>query len=77
MEPEISGYFLNFFKLKELCKFNNCLHKEEPKCAVKEVEKDEIAWSRYNSYLKLLEGMMKLSSTFIMRIEQLVNENRK
>jgi ribosome biogenesis GTPase len=26
---------------------------------VKEAEKDEIAWSRYNSYLKLLEGMMK------------------
>jgi ribosome biogenesis GTPase len=34
MEPaEISGYFLNF-KLKS--SFNNCLHKEEPKCAVKE-----------------------------------------
>jgi putative ribosome biogenesis GTPase RsgA len=30
MEPgEISGYFPEFFKLKEQCKFNNCLHKEE------------------------------------------------
>lgn len=58
MEPyEISGYFPEFFKLKDQCKFNNCLHKEEPKCAVKEaLEKDEIAWSRYNSYLKILEG---------------------
>lgn len=54
---EISGYFPEFFKLKEQCKFNNCLHKEEPKCAVKEaLERDEIAWSRYNSYLKILEG---------------------
>lgn len=54
---EISGYFPEFFKLKEQCKFNNCLHKEEPKCAIKQaLEKDEIAWSRYNSYLKLLEG---------------------
>ncbi|OCB75147.1 ribosome small subunit-dependent GTPase A [Flavobacterium crassostreae] len=58
MEPaEISGYFPEFFKLKDHCKFNNCLHKEEPKCAVKAaLEKDEIAWSRYNSYLKILEG---------------------
>ncbi len=58
MEPaEISGYFPEFFKLKEQCKFNNCLHKEEPHCAIKKaLENDEIAWSRYNSYLKILEG---------------------
>jgi len=58
MEPtEIGGYFPEFFKLKDQCKFNNCLHKEEPHCAIKAaLEKDEIAWSRYNSYLKILEG---------------------
>ncbi len=58
MEPsEISGYFPEFFRLKDQCKFNNCLHKEEPHCAIKAaLEKDEIAWSRYNSYLKILEG---------------------
>ena len=58
MEPaEISGYFPEFFKLKDQCKFNNCLHKEEPHCAIKKaLENDEIAWSRYNSYLKILEG---------------------
>lgn len=56
-KEEISGYFPEFFKLKDKCKFNNCLHKEEPKCAIKEaLEKEEISWSRYNSYLKLLEG---------------------
>lgn len=56
-KEEISDYFPEFFKLKDKCKFNNCLHKEEPKCAVKEaLEKEEIAWSRYNSYLKILEG---------------------
>jgi ribosome biogenesis GTPase len=33
------------------------LHKEEPHCAVKKaLEADKIAWSRYNSYLKILEG---------------------
>lgn len=58
LEPaEISGYFPEFFKLKDQCKFNNCLHKEEPNCAVKKaLEDNKIAWSRYNSYLKILEG---------------------
>lgn len=56
-KEEISDYFPEFFKLKNKCKFNNCLHKEEPKCAVKDaLENEEISWSRYNSYLKLLEG---------------------
>ena len=54
---EIGDYFPEFFELKEHCKFNNCLHKDEPNCAVKgALEKDEIAWSRYQSYLKILEG---------------------
>lgn len=54
---EISDYFPEFFKLKDQCKFNNCLHKEEPHCAIKTaLEEDKIAWSRYNSYLKILEG---------------------
>jgi ribosome biogenesis GTPase len=56
-KEEISGFFPEFFKLKDQCKFNNCLHKEEPDCAIKDaLEKDQIAWSRYNSYLKILEG---------------------
>ena len=54
---EISGYFAEFFKLKDKCNFNNCLHKDEPHCAIKAaLDKDEIAWSRYNSYLKILGG---------------------
>jgi ribosome biogenesis GTPase len=56
-KEEISDYFPEFFKLKDKCKFNNCIHKDEPKCAIKDaLEKEEISWSRYNSYLKLLEG---------------------
>lgn len=58
MEPEeISDYFPEFFKLKQFCKFNNCLHLEEPKCAVKAaLDKDEIFHSRYRSYLQILQG---------------------
>ncbi|MEZ4792693.1 MAG: ribosome small subunit-dependent GTPase A [Gelidibacter sp.] len=54
---EIGDYFPEFFALKQDCKFNNCLHVEEPKCAVKEaLEHDEVAYSRYRSYLQILEG---------------------
>ncbi len=58
IEPnELSGYFPEFFELQHNCKFNNCLHKEEPKCAVKDaLEEGTIAWSRYKSYLQILEG---------------------
>lgn len=53
---ELGDYFPEFFKLKEYCKFNNCLHIEEPKCAVKKaLENEELAWSRYKSYLQILE----------------------
>ncbi len=53
---EIGNYLPEFFKLKEECKFHNCIHLNEPNCAVKEaVVKDEIAESRYLSYLSMLE----------------------
>ncbi len=56
-KDELGDYFPEFFALKDQCKFNNCLHKDEPHCAVKEaLDNDEIAWSRYRSYLQLLEG---------------------
>lgn len=56
-KDELGDYFPEFFALKEQCKFNNCLHKDEPHCAVKDaLEEDEIAWSRYRSYLQMLEG---------------------
>jgi len=54
---ELGGYFPEFFEHKQNCKFNNCLHVEEPKCAVKEaLDSDEIAWSRYKSYLQIMQG---------------------
>ena len=56
-KEEVGDYFPEFFKLKQYCKFNNCLHIKEPKCAIKSaLEKGEIAYSRYRSYLQILEG---------------------
>jgi ribosome biogenesis GTPase len=54
---EIGDYFPEFFALKSECKFNNCLHLDEPKCAVKEaLENDEVAASRYRSYVQMVTG---------------------
>lgn len=56
-KEEIGNYFPEFFALKDQCKFNNCLHKDEPHCAVKDaLDEDKIAWSRYRSYIQMLEG---------------------
>lgn len=54
---ELGDYFPEFFALKQDCKFNNCIHVNEPKCAVKNaLEKETVSWSRYKSYLQILEG---------------------
>ncbi|MFY0603038.1 MAG: ribosome small subunit-dependent GTPase A [Flavobacteriaceae bacterium] len=56
-KDELGDYFPEFFELKSGCKFNNCVHIKEPDCAVKEaLEEEEISWSRYKSYLQILEG---------------------
>ncbi|WP_416444442.1 ribosome small subunit-dependent GTPase A [Leeuwenhoekiella sp. A16] len=56
-KEELGDYFPEFFALKENCKFNNCLHLEEPHCAVKDaLENDQLFWSRYKSYVQILEG---------------------
>ncbi len=53
---ELGDYFPEFFQLKPNCKFNNCIHVNEPKCAVKDaLEKGEISSSRYKNYLSMLD----------------------
>ncbi|WNH11018.1 ribosome small subunit-dependent GTPase A [Thalassobellus suaedae] len=56
-KEEVGDYFPEFFALKQNCKFNNCLHIKEPKCAVKEaLDNGDIEFSRYRSYLQIIEG---------------------
>lgn len=56
-KEEISDYFPEMRALKGQCKFNNCLHLNEPGCSViKAVEQGKIAASRYNSYLSIMMG---------------------
>lgn len=56
-KEELGDYFPEFFERKQDCKFNNCLHLDEPYCAVKNALEDgDIPWSRYKSYLQILKG---------------------
>lgn len=49
-------YFPEFFKISKYCKYYNCIHVNEPDCAVIDaLEKGGISLSRYKSYLSLLE----------------------
>ena len=53
---ELSDYFLEFLALKGKCKFHNCIHINEPDCAIKKaLERGDIAKSRYKNYLNMLE----------------------
>ncbi|MDV2458557.1 ribosome small subunit-dependent GTPase A [Elizabethkingia anophelis] len=55
-KEEIQHYFPEIFSISENCKFNNCLHINEPKCAVLDaLEHEEILESRYATYIKLME----------------------
>lgn len=56
-KEELGDYFPEIFRIKDQCKFNNCLHLEEPGCAVKvAVEAGELAYTRYDSYVNFVNG---------------------
>lgn len=53
---ELGDFFPEFFIAKQQCKFNNCLHLDEPDCNVKKkIKEGEIYESRYNTYLDMLK----------------------
>jgi ribosome biogenesis GTPase len=56
-KEELAHFFPEFRELLGQCKFHNCLHINEPKCAVKDgVENGELYISRYMSYLSMYEN---------------------
>ncbi len=55
---ELSHYFPEMRKVLEGCQFNNCLHLNEPDCAVKQAVCDGVIdEKRYLSYLNLLDSI--------------------
>jgi len=61
-KQEISHYFPEMRDRLNNCQFNNCLHYNEPGCAIKEaVEKGDIHEDRYISYLGIMESIEEKS----------------
>ena len=55
-DKELCRYFPEMMRLSPECRFYNCTHTHEPGCAVQEaVKQGRVAWSRYESYLKILD----------------------
>ena len=55
---ELAHYFPEMRRLMSECQFNNCVHINEPGCAIKEaVNSNEISADRYVSYLSILDTM--------------------
>ncbi len=57
-KEELSGYFPEMRQRLNDCQFNNCLHINEPGCAIKDaVVSGEIHEDRYVSYYNILESI--------------------
>jgi ribosome biogenesis GTPase len=56
LEPmDVAHNFREFFDVSSRCRFPNCLHRDEPSCAVKSaIEQGKISIFRYEHYLQIL-----------------------
>ncbi len=53
---ELQSLFPEFRRRQGECKYANCMHLMEPECAIKQAMEDgEIAKTRYNSYILMME----------------------
>ena len=59
IEPELLSHYLPEMRvLLNDCRFNNCVHIEEPGCAVKKaVEENKISYERYANYLNIFDSL--------------------
>lgn len=57
-EEELKGYFPEFRKYEDYCRFQGCRHIHEPDCGVKEaLSRQEISSLRYEDYLELYQEL--------------------
>ena len=55
---ELKNHFVEFLDYADQCYFHNCLHINEPKCAVLDaVDDDLIYYDRYDAYLRIYEDL--------------------
>ncbi len=54
-QQDLTAFYPDFLKFSSQCRFNSCLHKSEPACAVREAAQGgEIDFERYERYLQIL-----------------------
>ncbi|HDO26897.1 MAG TPA: ribosome small subunit-dependent GTPase A [Bacteroidetes bacterium] len=65
-KSELGQRFPEFRERMHKCRFNNCLHVDEPGCAIIDaLEKGEISPFRYENYLKMLSDCLTINDTFM------------
>lgn len=59
LDRNIDEFFVskNYFNINLNCRFNNCLHLNEPNCSVK--ENDEVSTEEYEDYLYIIEEIKR------------------
>ena len=63
---ELANYFLDFIPYLGSCRFNDCIHQNEPGCAIKQaVEKGEIPQVRYENYLQIMEMIQERKERYL------------
>lgn len=61
----IKDYFVDFFALSHMCKFNQCSHVHEPKCEViKRVKNGQILQERYDDYLHIFQEVKAIKPRY-------------
>lgn len=62
---EVAQYFIEFKELAHKCKFSDCLHINEPNCAIKEaVNIGEISEERFFNYLNIIDSIDAMKKTY-------------
>lgn len=57
---DVKNYFTEFNEYSSQCKFRNCMHINEPSCAIKKaVENSIISKNRYDNYIYLVDEIKK------------------
>jgi ribosome biogenesis GTPase len=57
---ELNFYFHQIAQLAHGCRFRDCTHVHEPRCAVREaVETGELVRARYDSYLRIRQSLVE------------------
>lgn len=56
---ELKDHFPEFLEFAPQCRFHNCVHLEEPECAVRDaVDDDELSVDRYEAYIRIYDDLL-------------------